>query len=366
MEEEVETRLWSWDNGLTRTLERWQGNLPEEEAAAAEAELQAAREAAAANGEEFVEPARGFFGSLWDAFLWTFSNMLEAVHNVFYAIAHPHLWLDWSNNEAITRFMLYGGSREFFFVVFDIVLILIVIAIFRRGVGWGVVRGLEAFANTVGRVCAWAGLIMVLQQIVIVFMQRIFTASEISLGFGDAVTRDVSWWAEALKLDNAIIVALCLTYTFVQGGHVRVDLVYSAISFRAKRMIDMIGSVIFMLPFAVLIWFFGWFYLWRVLIVPNPNAFLTYEQAMTKARALRWNVETTGFSPNGFDAYFLFKILLVAMAGMIFLQGVAFFFRSWMEWREGPSSEDRYLDRDVMETGVNELAATEHNLEEAR
>ena len=90
---------------------------------------------------------------------------------------------------------------------------------------WGCVWVLEGFANTVGRFFAWAGLLMVLQQIIIVFIQRIFTRPDIAFGFGIPLQMDISWWAEELKLFNAMVVCLCCTYTFVQGGHVRVDLV---------------------------------------------------------------------------------------------------------------------------------------------
>jgi len=61
---------------------------------------------------------------------------------------------------------------------------------------------------------------------------------------------------------------------------------------------------------------------------------------------MRWNVETISFSPNGFDAYFLFKVLLVLFAGLMFLQGIAFFYRSLLEYLEGPESENRYRDLD--------------------
>ncbi|MEM8536816.1 MAG: TRAP transporter small permease subunit, partial [Pseudomonadota bacterium] len=225
---------------------------------------------------------------------------------------------------------------------------------------WGCVRGLEGFANTVGRIAAWAGLFMVLQQIVIIFMQRVFAVAQISLGFGVEFTRDVSWWAEELKLYNAMIVTLCATYTFVQGGHVRVDLVYAAVSHRTKRVIDMVGSLLFMIPTALIIWIYGWFFMWRHLVVPNPSATDTLDRLLTKARALRWNVETIGFSPNGFDAYFLFKILLVVFTAMVFLQAVAFFFRSFLEWREGEESAGKFLDKDALGDETAELVSDIH------
>jgi TRAP-type C4-dicarboxylate transport system permease small subunit len=170
------------------------------------------------------------------------------------------------------------------------------------------------------------------------------------------MTRDISWWSEELKLYNAMVVCLCCAWTFVQGGHVRVDLVYAGVSYRTKRVIDMVGSLLFMMSFAVLVWMYGWFFLWRHLVTPKVSASDKLDQMMMKARAFRWNVETIGFSPSGFNGYFLFKVLLVAFAGMVFLQAVAFFYRSYLEWKEGPASEGRYLDRDVLDPGEIEFA----------
>jgi len=293
-----------------------------------------------------------------DAVLWLIQNIGMAFYNLAYAITHPALWLDWSNKEAIMRVVFYGGSVEFFFVVFTSFLVLTAVGIWRNAFLWGCVRALEGVANTGGRFAAWAGLIMVLQQIVIVFIQRIFARPDIVLGIGIPVQFDISWWSEELKLYNAMVVALCCTYTFVQGGHVRVDLVYAQVSHRAKRMIDMVGSLVFMMPMAIIIWMYGWFFLWRHLIVPKPSASDRLEQLLMKSRALRWNVETIGFSPNGFNAYFLFKVLLVLFAGMVFLHAVAFFWRSYLEWKEGPESADKYLDRDTLGEGEEAYEGT--------
>ncbi len=62
-------------------------------------------------------------------------------------------------------------------------------------------------------------------------------------------------------------------------------------------------------------------------------------------------METIGFSPNGFTAYFLFKILLVAFAAMVFLHAIAFLYRSYLEYVEGPDSVGKYLDKDSLGEG---------------
>ncbi len=309
---------------------------------------------------------------------WFFTNIWQALINFFWALTHPGAWLGWiggletpEDKLSLIRFIYYGGSVEFFFFVFVTVLIVTGIGILSNRFMWGVVRVLEGFANGLGRIFAWAGLFMVIQQIVIVFLQRIFRVSEITLGPGSPLgyeifgglaflQKDLSWWSEELKLYNALIVTLCVSYTFIQGGHVRVDLVYSAVRFRTKRVIDMFGSLFFMMPAAVLVWLFAWFFMWRHLVTPKVAASDTFERLEAKARALRWNVETVGFSPNGFDAYFLFKLLIVAFTGLVFLQAVAFFYRSYLEFREGPESEDKYLDKDRLNDEEAELVADIH------
>ncbi|MCY4259852.1 MAG: C4-dicarboxylate ABC transporter permease [Rhodobacteraceae bacterium] len=278
-----------------------------------------------------------------------FVGLLEAVPNFVSAVTHPAAWLNWSEQSALINFIYYGASSELLSFLTLLFLLVLAVGVWRRNFLWSVVRGLEFTGNWVGRVAAWSGLVMVLQQVMIVFLQRIFRVSEITIGpLGYAVSKDLSWFGEELKLYNAIVVCMCCAYTFIQGGHVRVDLFYANARYRTKRIIDIFGSLCFMLPVMLIIWLYGWFFLWRHLVTPKVAATDTLELLQRKSRLLKWNVETIGFSPSGFDGYFLFKVLLVAFAGMMILQAVAFFYRSLLELLEGPESENRYLDRDVL------------------
>ncbi|MEM9524559.1 MAG: hypothetical protein AAF982_11350, partial [Pseudomonadota bacterium] len=153
-----------------------------------------------------------------DSIVWVITNIGLSFYNVGYALVHAGLWLDWINGlddteakQSLMRFIYYGGSTEFFFVVFTAFAALTIVGMLRRQVMWATVRGLEWFANTVGRIAAWAGLLMVLQQILIVFLQRIFRVPDITFGpfapFGYRlwdgwflISRDLSWWSEELKL----------------------------------------------------------------------------------------------------------------------------------------------------------------------
>lgn len=293
------------------------------------------------------------------ALSWFVTNIWMGFHNIAYALTHPGLWLDWSDSEALMRFIYYGGSVELFFAVFDIFLVVTLLGFLRPGLMWACVRGLEAFANGLGRLVAWAGLLMVLQQVMIIFLQSVFRLGEITIApFGFGFTQSIGWFSEELKLYNAMIVALCVTYAFVQGSHVRVDLVYAVVRFRTRKVIDMAGSLFFMIPAATLTWLYAWFFLWRSLITPKVSASDQLDLMLRKAGIVRWNVETIGFSPNGFNAYFLFKLLMLAFCALVMLQAVAFFYRSWLEFREGPESENRYLDRDNPGAGENAPAGT--------
>lgn len=294
-------------------------------------------------------------------------------YNIFFTITHPQLWLDLSDKQSLMRLIYFGGSFEFFSAVMLIFVILTAVGLYYRPVLWWSVRILEFLGNKVGRLAAWAGLLMVLQQIVIVFLQRIFRVSDISVGPTSPLgydlvqgatnmifTKDLAWWAEELKFYNAIVICLCCGYTFIQGGHVRVDLFYAGIARRKKKIVDMLGSLFFMIPAMSLIWLYAWYFMWRHLITPKVSATDTLEALLRKSRIVKWNVETIGFSPSGFDAYFLFKVLLLLFAGLMFLQAIAFFYRSLLEYREGEESDNKYFDKDVLESAIEEIKIPGH------
>ncbi|MCB1332398.1 MAG: C4-dicarboxylate ABC transporter permease [Roseivivax sp.] len=294
-----------------------------------------------------------------DGLLWLFQNIGLGFYNLFYALTHPASWLDWSDKSALMRFIYYGASVELWFVLFDIIVVITVVGILVPRFMWACVRALEGFANTVGRTAAWIGLLMVIQQVMVVFLQSVFRLGELTIspaGFG--FTQTVGWFSEELKLYNAIVVAMCVTYTFVQGSHVRVDLLYAPASFRVKKLIDMFGSLFFMIPVATLTWIYAWFFLWRHLITPKVSASDKLELMVRKGSIVKWNVETFAFSPSGFNGYFLFKILMCTFTALTFLHAIAFFYRSFMEFREGPSSEGKYLDRDTLGEGEEAYEGT--------
>ena len=111
---------------------------------------------------------------LLSGILWFVQGLVYSVVNLFTALSNPQLWLDWSDKQALMRFIYYGGSTELFFVFLLFFIIIVLAGVLNMGFMWSFVRATEGISNTVGRLVAWAGLLMVIQQVVIVFLQRIF------------------------------------------------------------------------------------------------------------------------------------------------------------------------------------------------
>lgn len=281
---------------------------------------------------------------------WFFEHIWSAVAGLAYVVTHPFEVWNLADGEAVMRIVYYGASVELFLLFAMVFTGVFIGGLSNRAFLWRVLAGLEGFGNGVGRIAAWAGLLMVLQQIMVIFLQAVFRVSEIGIGpAGLGFERPLGWWGDGLKLYNAAVVCLCCAYTFVQGGHVRVDLFYAGARYRTKRVIDMFGALFFMIPALVVTWHYAWFFLWRHLVNPLVNANESLEALLRKGARFRWQPETIGFSPNGFDAYFLFKVLIVLFCATMFVQAVAVFFRAWLEFTGGEEEAGRGLDRDRLE-----------------
>ncbi|MEM6610423.1 MAG: TRAP transporter small permease subunit [Pseudomonadota bacterium] len=288
---------------------------------------------------------------------WILSSIWGGFYGFFWVLTHPLQAFNFGSGESVLRIVYYGASAELLAFVLTLFVAFFVVGFVRPNVLWGVVRGIEGFSNFVGRAAAWAGLIMVLQQVLVIFLQSIFRASDVGIGpFGLTFEQPIGWFADGLKSYNAAVVCLCCAYTFVQGGHVRVDLFYAAWSHRVKRLSDMIVTLIFMIPSVVIMWFYGWFYMWRNLIQPQISATDPLERIVAREMLFRWDIQRFAASPSGFDHYWVFKFMLVFFAGMMLLQAFAFFYRSFLEFREGEAAAGKFLDHDKL-TPVDEAAA---------
>ncbi len=102
-----------------------------------------------------------------DALTWLISHLLGGFANLFLFIVSPSAWPTFGEKQWLGQFIYYGASVELFFVVLDIAIFIVAIGLWHHSILWGIVRGIEALNNAIGRFAAWAALIMVVQQVLI-------------------------------------------------------------------------------------------------------------------------------------------------------------------------------------------------------
>jgi len=228
----------------------------------------------------------------------------------------------WSDKEFWSAFIRYGASKELLFIVLALFLLLIFWGLAQpRRLGC-VADVIDNGVSKIGKTIAWIALLMVLQQVLVVFMQAIFKQSSMSLGpylpnFGATP----QWFSEELRLFNALLIVLGTGYTMVEGGHVRVDLIYGGLKHRTKRLMDLIGACVLLVPFTLVLWYFSWFYMWRSI----SNSGVNLSRDLIKFRS--WKLELSS-NPSGFDHVYLFKILIPIFALVMFLQAISIICRS--------------------------------------
>ena len=101
---------------------------------------------------------------------------------------------------------------------------------------------IDRLTTAIGRAAAWLALVIVLLQFALVLARYVF-------GFGSI------WLTETVIYAHAALFLLAAAWTLRAGGHVRVDVFYAEASPRAQAMVDLAGSVLLLLLFAlVLLW----------------------------------------------------------------------------------------------------------------
>ncbi|MBV9260422.1 MAG: TRAP transporter small permease subunit [Pseudolabrys sp.] len=106
-------------------------------------------------------------------------------------------------------------------------------------------------------------------------------------------------WLEAQWYMFAIMVMFGASYTFRRNEHVRVEIFYVMLSERKQLWLDLIGTLVFLIPVVLILAYLSWplFYL----------SYLTYEDSGNAGGLLRWPI----------------KIVLPAGFVLLALQGVS-------------------------------------------
>lgn len=158
---------------------------------------------------------------------------------------------------------------------------------------------IDSASAFIGRGVAWLALVIVLLQFALVVARYLF-------GIGSI------WVTESVTYGHAALFLLASAWTLRSGGHVRVDVFYADASPRARAWIDLLGTLLLLLPFALAL-------LW--LSVPF---------------AVRsWAILERSQEASGLPLVFVLKSLLPVFALMLALQGIAQAIRSVTALRSG-------------------------------
>ena len=144
---------------------------------------------------------------------------------------------------------------------------------------------IDHFTEWTGRAVSWMTLSMVLLTSVIVTLRYFFEIGSIAL-------------QESLTYMHAIVFLMGAAFTLKRKGHVNVDIFYQKFTLRTKAFIQILGTLIFLMPVCIVIFVLCWDY------VMNS-----------------WAIEEASNEADGLPWVYLLKTLLLLMPVCLILQG---------------------------------------------
>jgi TRAP-type mannitol/chloroaromatic compound transport system permease small subunit len=98
-----------------------------------------------------------------------------------------------------------------------------------------------------------------------------------------SLDRSSNAWLELQWYLFAAVFLLCSGYTLLRNEHIRIDIVAGRFSARTQTWIDIIGTVLFLLPMALIIMKLGW----PVFL----DSFMRHEMSSNSGGLIRWPVK---------------------------------------------------------------------------
>lgn len=148
-------------------------------------------------------------------------------------------------------------------------------------------RIIDAINEHLGRVVAWGAVLLILIQFVVVVMRYVFGINFI-------------WLQESLIYIFATLFMVGAGYTLLHNGHVRVDLFYRTASLRVQAWVDLLGSLLLLLPVCITAWVTGWPYV-----------------------VASWMVREGSRETAGIQGIYLLKTEILIFCAVVGLQGIA-------------------------------------------
>jgi TRAP-type mannitol/chloroaromatic compound transport system permease small subunit len=159
---------------------------------------------------------------------------------------------------------------------------------------------IDCVIAAIGRAATWCSLYILLAEFAVVVMRYAFGMGSIRL-------------QESVLYAHAALFMLAAAWTLQVGGHVRVDVFYAQASPRRRAVIDLVGFIVFLFPFAIAV---------AVLSLPYVER--------------SWAILESSRETSGLPFVYLLKTLIPLFAFLIGLQGVAQAIRAALVLAEPP------------------------------
>lgn len=159
---------------------------------------------------------------------------------------------------------------------------------------------IEFITRLIGRSVAWLCLLMVLVVGIVVIERYWMQSGSIRL-------------QESITFMHALVFMLAAAYTLAAGDHVRVDVFYGHMSPRAQAWVNLLGTLLLLLPFCTFLFWSSWDYV-----------------------ALSWQIRESSQEAGGLPFPFppLLKSAIPLTAILLLLQGVVMSLRSIVTIRQ--------------------------------
>ena len=165
-------------------------------------------------------------------------------------------------------------------------------------------RLIDASSDLIGRSAAWLTVGMVLLMALIVALRYLFQTGSIAM-------------QEAVIYVNALIFTLGAAYTLKEQGHVRVDIFYNRLGVKQKAVVDLLGSLVFLLPFAGFVIWESWDYV-----------------------SVSWRIKESSAELSGLPYVYLLKATIILLALLLIIQGISEILKAIVSIRQGDSQFD--------------------------
>jgi len=146
---------------------------------------------------------------------------------------------------------------------------------------------LDRIAELVGNAAAWLALGLVLVTFTVVMLRYLFQLGWIAM-------------QESILYLHAALFLLGAAYTLKKNGHVRVDIFYRGFTARRKALVDLLGSLLLLLPVCSFLLWTSWGYVTRA-----------------------WSIQEGSQEAGGLPYIYLLKTLIPVAVLLLILQGIS-------------------------------------------